>query len=77
MSGDISLPICTRTSILELLVVPDLHGPVSSIGGEHRYGLLIGLRKYVGYALKLFGEILLRLEPVFCYPEVLGEVTSV
>ena len=52
MSGDISLPICTRTSILELIVVPALHGSVVSIGGEHQYGLPIRLRKYVGYALK-------------------------
>ena len=51
MSVGISLPICTKASILELLAVPAQHGSVASIGGEHRYGLLIGLRKYAGYAL--------------------------
>jgi hypothetical protein len=49
LSGGISLPKCTRTSILELLAEPVLHGSVASIGGERRCGPLIRLRRYAEY----------------------------
>jgi hypothetical protein len=49
MSGGISLPKCTRTSTLELISVLVLHESVASIGGEHRCGMLIRLRRCAGY----------------------------
>jgi hypothetical protein len=49
MSGDISLPKCTRTSTLDLIVVLVLHESVVIIGGEHRCGLLIRFHMCAGY----------------------------
>jgi hypothetical protein len=48
-SGGISLPRCTRISILELPAGPVLHGSVASIGGGHLCELLIGLHMYAVY----------------------------
>ena len=45
MSGDISLPKC----ILDLLAVLGHHGSVVNIGDEYECGLLIRLRRCVGY----------------------------
>jgi len=47
--GGIDLPKYTGTSTLELVVVPILHESVVIIGGEHRCGLLIRLRRHAGY----------------------------
>ena len=52
LSGDISLPKCTKTSILELLTVLTHHGSVVSIGDEHQCGLVIMFHRCVGYALR-------------------------
>jgi hypothetical protein len=49
LSGGISLPKYTRTSILELLAGPVLHGSITNIGGDHRYGRLIRIRRYAEY----------------------------
>jgi hypothetical protein len=50
MSGGIFLPKYIRTSILDLLTEPVLHGFVTNIGGDHRCGPMIRFHRYVEYA---------------------------